>query len=63
MLVLLWVRLSHLQHVLQNPPGVLRTGAVGLVDDQDVSDLQNPRLDRLDVIAQARCIDYYGGVG
>src|SRR5262249_13719266 len=46
--------LRHLKQRDQLPFGPLDAFAVGLVDDEDVADLHNARLDRLNVIAHSR---------
>ena len=45
-------RVGQLQHTFQRPLGVFHPGAVGLVDHQDVRNLQDAGLDGLYVIAQ-----------
>ena len=44
----------NLQHQFQGTNGPVGPGAVGLVDHQQIGNLQNARLDRLHFIAQAR---------
>ena len=55
-------RVGQLEHAAQRPLGVLHARVVGLVDHQQVGDLQNAGLDRLDVIAHAGGLDHQGGV-
>ena len=56
-------RVAVFQHVAQRPLGVLHARPVGLVDHQDIGNLQNTGLDGLDVIAQAGGFNHHGGVG
>ena len=41
---------------------MLHAGAIRFVDDKYVRDLQDPRFNGLNVVAQARRFDYYSGV-
>ena len=56
-------RLAQGQHGLEVGGQPVGTGMVGLVDHEDVGDLQDPRLDRLDVVPLARAQDHQHRVG
>ena len=55
--------LGQLQHELEVAPGLACTGAVRLVDDEQVGDLQEAGLVGLDGIAPPRIHHHDGGVG
>ena len=45
---------AQIEHVHEVALGAIRALAVRLVDDEHVGDLEQARLDRLDVVAEAR---------
>ena len=45
---------AQIEHVHEVALGAIGALAIGLVDDEHVGDLEQARLDRLDVIAEAR---------
>ena len=56
-------RLAEAQHVVQLADGRVGAVAVGLVDDEDVADLQDAGLGGLDAVAHARREQHDRGVG
>ena len=55
-------RVSQLQRGLECPFGVFDPGTVSLVDHQNIGDLQDARLDGLDVVTQAGRLHHQGGM-
>ena len=55
-------RVRQFQHGPERPLGILHAGAVGLVDDQHVRDLEDAGFDGLDVVAHAGRFHHDGGV-
>ena len=56
-------RRGEVEHALEVAAGVVGARAVGLVDDEDVGDLEQARLVGLHGVAPARVHDHDGGVG
>ena len=55
--------MAKLEHRPQVAHGAVRALAIGLVDIEDVRDLEDARLDRLNVVAHARDHDHHHAMG